>query len=126
MTRRLLIKNVKGLVQVETETRLRKRSGAEMKNLPILEDAWLALEEDRIMGFGRMEDWEGISDWNGLEVIDATGKFVLPCWNDPHTHIFDRRDQATFKAQLGKQVVKDCYGSCFPVCSGYTHQFQFG
>lgn len=87
MTRRLLIKNIKGLVQVETETRLRKRSGAEMKNLPILEDAWLALEEDRIMGFGRMEDWDGISDWNGLEVIDATGKFVLPCWNDPHTHI---------------------------------------
>jgi imidazolonepropionase len=87
MTRRLLIKNIKGLVQVETETRLRKRSGAEMKNLPMLEDAWLALEEDRITGFGSMEDWDGISDWNGLEVIDATGKFVLPCWNDPHTHI---------------------------------------
>jgi imidazolonepropionase len=87
MARRLLIKNIKGLVQVETETRLRKRSGADMKNLPVLEDAWLALEEDRIVGLGTMDSWNGISDWNGLEVIDATGKFVFPCWNDPHTHI---------------------------------------
>ena len=87
MAKRILIKNIKGLVQFETEKQLIKRSGEQMKHLPVLEGAWLCLEDDKISGFGTMEDWGGISDWNGLEVIDAAGKFVFPCWNDPHTHI---------------------------------------
>lgn len=87
MAKRLLLKNIKGLVQVESDSRIRRRCGKEMQNLPVLEDAWLAMENDTIVGFGTMEEWEGISDWNGLEVIDVSGKYVFPCWNDPHTHI---------------------------------------
>jgi imidazolonepropionase len=83
---KLLIKNIKSLVQVEENVRL-KVSGADMKKLPCLENAWLAIEEDKIVDFGSMENFPGISDWSNLKVIDATDKLVLPCWCDSHTHI---------------------------------------
>ena len=34
-----------------------------------------------------MADWPGVTDWNDLTVIDATGRLVLPGWCDPHTHV---------------------------------------
>ena len=83
---KVLIKNIKQLVGIEEAPQL-KRSGATMKTLPCLENAWLALENDTIAGFGSMDDWEGISDWTGLTVIDASDKLVLPCYCDSHTHL---------------------------------------
>jgi imidazolonepropionase len=83
---RILIKNIKTLVQVE-ETPRAKVAGADMKQLPCLHDAWLAIEDDKIADFGSMDDFPGISDWTGLRVIDATDKIVFPCWVDSHTHI---------------------------------------
>ncbi len=83
---KILIKNIKQLVQVEESPKL-KVAGNEMKNLPCLDDAWLAIENDKIVGFGKMQDWEGITDWTDLTIIDATDKLVLPCWCDSHTHI---------------------------------------
>lgn len=83
---KLLIKNIKSLVQVEEKPRV-KVAGAEMKKLPCLENAWLAIEDDKIVDFGSMENFPGISDWSNLQVIDATDKLVLPCWCDSHTHI---------------------------------------
>lgn len=83
---RILIKNIKELVQV-LEPSVKKLSGKEMASLSTIKDAWLAIEDDLIVGYGRMEDWEGISDWTDLEVIDATGKMVFPTWCDSHTHL---------------------------------------
>ena len=83
---KILIKNIKQLVQVEEIPHL-KVAGKDMKNLPCIDDAWLAIENDKIVGFGKMNDWEGITDWSNLTVIDATDKLVFPCWCDSHTHI---------------------------------------
>jgi imidazolonepropionase len=83
---KILIKNIKSLVQVR-ETAHTIVSGANMRLLPCLADAWLAIEDGLITGFGPMDEWEGISDWTGLEVIDATNKLVMPSWCDSHTHI---------------------------------------
>jgi imidazolonepropionase len=83
---KILIKNIKQLVQTEEEPRL-KIAGKDMKNLPCINDAWLAIEDDKIAGFGKMDDWEGIADWSNLTVIDASDKLVFPCWCDSHTHI---------------------------------------
>ena len=83
---KLLIKNIKNLVQVEENPRI-KVAGTDMKTLPCIEDAWLAIEEDKIIDFGKMEDFPGIVDWSGLQVIDATGKLVFPSWCDSHSHI---------------------------------------
>ena len=83
---KVLIKNIKSLVQVEEEPRL-KVPGKNMKTLPCIDNAWLAIEEDKIVGFGRMDDWEGLTDWTNLTIIDASDKLVMPCYCDSHTHI---------------------------------------
>ena len=82
---KILIKNIKGLVQFG-EDLPKVRKGAEMKQLPIMENAFLALENGVIVAYGAMEDWGGITDWRDLEVIDAEGKYVLPAFCDSHTH----------------------------------------
>ncbi|MBK7183119.1 MAG: imidazolonepropionase [Bacteroidetes bacterium] len=83
---KILIKNIKSLVQVE-ETPSLKIEGKAMKNLACIEDAWLAIEDDKIVGFGKMDDWEGITDWSNLTIIDASDKIVMPSYCDSHTHI---------------------------------------
>jgi imidazolonepropionase len=83
---KLLIKNIRFLAGVYTDNPGVVR-GRDMQHLPVLEDAWLAVEDGRIADWGAMSDWPGINDWRGLEVMDATGRAVLPCWADSHTHI---------------------------------------
>lgn len=83
---RLLIKNIKELIQVE-ETPKAKVSGKEMGVLPTVKNAWLAIEDDLIIAYGEMKDWGGITDWTDLEVIDAEGRMVIPAFCDSHTHI---------------------------------------
>jgi len=83
---RILIKNIKELVQVDDGTRL-KVAGQAMAELPTLKDAWLSIEDGKIKDFGSMSDWSGVDDWSDLEVIDATNKLILPAWCDSHTHL---------------------------------------
>lgn len=83
---KLLLKNIKGLVQVR-ETGDQVIKGKEMNNLPVLYNAYLAIENGLIVDYGSMEDWGGINDWRDLEIIDCDGKFVLPSWIDSHTHL---------------------------------------
>ena len=86
MNTRLLIKNIKSLVQVRQPNCL-KVSGAEMKELPCIENAWMAVDDGMIADYGSMDDFPGIEDWKGLEIIDCEGKLILPCYADSHTHI---------------------------------------
>jgi imidazolonepropionase len=83
---KLLIKNIKTLVQVR-EAGILKVSGAEMKELPCIENAWLAVDNGLIADYGSMDDFPGIEDWKGLEIIDCEGKIIMPCYADSHTHI---------------------------------------
>jgi imidazolonepropionase len=83
--RRLLIKNAKALLGTHAADVLRV-AGSDMAVLPAIEDGWLLAEDGVIRDMGTMDTWPGISDWNGLEVIDATDRYVLPGWCDPHTH----------------------------------------
>ncbi|WP_297332577.1 imidazolonepropionase [Flavobacterium sp.] len=80
---KILIKNIKELLQIR-EPEVHKVSGAEMANLPKIENAWLLIEENVIADFGKMDTMPQI---NADTVIDATGKTVLPAWCDSHTHI---------------------------------------
>src|SRR5687768_3604408 len=83
---KLLLKNIKSLVGVY-ENAPQKLKGRDMKHLPCLENAWVACDNGRIADFGSMEDFPGITDWKDLNVIDCSGKVVLPCFADSHTHI---------------------------------------
>ena len=82
---KILIKNIKGLVQAGENFPVMKQ-GKEMADLPIIENAFLALEDGVVVEYGSMEEWGGIADWRDLEIIDAEGKFVLPAFCDAHTH----------------------------------------
>jgi imidazolonepropionase len=89
---KILIKNIKGLVQVGEEQGTIKK-GREMYDLPILNNAYLAIEDGIIVDYGSMEEWGGILDWRDLEIIDAEGKFVLPSFCDSHTHLVFARSR---------------------------------
>lgn len=83
---KILIKNIKGLVQYG-ENLPEKISGKAMQELPVLENAYLAIEDNVIVDYGSMEEWGGIADWRDLEIIDAEGRYVLPAFCDSHTHL---------------------------------------
>lgn len=79
----LLIKNIKYLLQINRDNKI-KICGHEMKFLPLIENAFLYAENERIVSYGSMLDFKGIK---ANTIIDAKGKIVLPCWVDSHTHI---------------------------------------
>lgn len=83
MTCDILIKNIKGLVQVREET-LQPVHGAAMADLPVITDAYLAISGEHIAAFGKME---ALSSLSASLVIDAGGKFVFPSFVDSHTHL---------------------------------------
>ena len=93
----IFIKNIKGLVQVGEEFPERI-GGADAGKLPIIENAFLALENGcKVVAYGSMEDWDGIDDWRNLEVIDAEGCYVLPAFCDAHSHaVFAKTRAAEF------------------------------
>ena len=82
---KVLIKNIKGLVQCGEDLPIIRR-GSEMRELPVIQNAFLAMEDGEIVAYGPMSEWGGLTDWRDLEVIDADGKFVLPAFCDSHTH----------------------------------------
>ena len=78
-----LIKNIQELLQVR-ETSISKVSGADMAILPTLKNAFLVIKDNLIADFGLMEN---LPEIDADEVVDATGRVVLPSWCDSHTHI---------------------------------------
>lgn len=82
---RTLIKNIKTLVGVGSEGKLRLQ-GAEMAQLGTIDDAWLLVDGERISSFGEMRCLDEVTACADL-VVDAQGGMVLPSWCDPHTHI---------------------------------------
>ncbi len=82
---RTLISNISQLHQTYTEAAPFKISGKDMATVPHISDAWLLIENKKIHSFGSMASFP--ADTNADEVIDATGRMVLPAWCDSHTHL---------------------------------------
>ena len=78
-----LFVHIKELLQIREKDTL-KVSGAAMKVLPTLKEAYLLVEDDMIVDFGEMA---ALPDVQAAQRIDCTGKIVLPTWCDSHTHI---------------------------------------
>ncbi|MDP5158174.1 MAG: imidazolonepropionase [Flaviramulus sp.] len=78
-----LFKNIKELIQVRNKP-VTFLSGKDMNKLPTIKNAFLVIKDGLISDFGTMEN---CPKHNFSEVIDATGKMILPSWCDSHTHI---------------------------------------
>ena len=75
--------NIKKLLQVRSSKEV-CISGNAMSDLPFIDNAYLITEDDIILDYGKMED---LNNLNADEIIDASGKFILPTFCDSHTHI---------------------------------------
>lgn len=73
------IKNIYGIL----DPSIQKLSGKEMAHCQTLNDAYLQVENGRIISWGKMQDWRE----NSGEIIDVKNKSLLPCYVDSHTHI---------------------------------------
>jgi imidazolonepropionase len=100
--RKQFIKNIKGLVQAGEELPAVLR-GQQMNQLALIENAYLALEDNEVIAYGPMNEWPGITDWRDVEVIDATNCYVLPAFIDSHTH-------TVFAASREEEFVDRIYG----------------
>ena len=80
----LLIYNI-GMVVQARENPPVFVAGKAMSYLPVVEDAWLLIEDDIIAGYGPMAlKPDSVA---GMKMIDASGGFVFPSFCDSHTHI---------------------------------------
>jgi imidazolonepropionase len=80
-----ILKHIKQLVNVRADTG--PLYGKQLANLPVIEDAYLITEGEEIAAFGKMSALK--NDQTGLprDQLDCSGRLVLPCWCDSHTHI---------------------------------------
>ena len=80
---KLLFKHIKELVQVR-DTPVRFISGDDMKVLPTIKNAYLLVEDGIISSYGSMSN---CPSEDGCDIVDATGRLILPTWCDSHTHL---------------------------------------
>ena len=74
--------NIKELFQVrEHNNGILK--GSEMKELPSVKNAYLLIQNDRIIDYGPMAN--APTDYD--EQVDVSGKMIMPCYIDSHAHI---------------------------------------
>lgn len=78
-----LFTNIKELIQIR-EAGITKVSGSEMAVLPTIQNSFLVIENDLIIDFGAMDDLPEINPDN---IVDVSGKMILPTWCDSHTHL---------------------------------------
>lgn len=77
--------NIAKLVNVSISNKLVR--GADLAELPILEDAFLLIKDGIITDFGAMFELEINIPKLPKNIIDVNGQFILPCWCDSHTHL---------------------------------------
>ena len=104
---KILIKNIKGLVQAGEDIPL-IRKGKDMQELPIVKNAFLYLEDNEVIAYGKMDDWKEIGSSSDIEIIDAEGCFVLPAFCDSHTHtVFAKTREEEFVDRIHGMSYED-------------------
>ena len=77
-----LIINIKELAQIR-DVKTSFVSASQMNEIPSLKNAFLLIENGLISDFGKMSN---IPKGKHFEIIDASGRTILPAWCDSHTH----------------------------------------
>ena len=80
-----LITNIHQLVNVRSERKLLR--GKELAEMPVIENAYLLVEDGLIKEYGDMQAIAGRELSLSNNLFDARGASVLPTWCDSHTHL---------------------------------------
>jgi imidazolonepropionase len=99
----ILIKNIKGLVQVREKTSGPLR-GKDMGNLPVLSNAFLIINDGKLVDYGTTDQLP--LDVTARQTLNATGRFVFPSFVDSHTHL-------VFAASREEEFVMKIKGSTY-------------
>jgi imidazolonepropionase len=86
----ILFTHIKELLQTRPKSEV-KVVGDAMKTLPHIKNAFLRIQGDTILDFGAMADLV-IQETD--EVIDVTGRIILPTWCDSHSHVVYAGDRS--------------------------------
>ena len=86
----ILFTQIKELLQTRPKSEV-KVVGDAMKTLPHIKNAFLRIQGDTILNFGAMADLV-IQETD--EVIDVTGRIILPTWCDSHSHVVYAGDRS--------------------------------
>ncbi|WP_207493343.1 imidazolonepropionase [Aridibaculum aurantiacum] len=94
-----ILTNITSLVNVREENVLLR--GAALSELPVINNAYLVIEDGVIADYGVMDDLIH-TPWSFTESYDASGSFVMPAWCDSHTHLVfagSREEEFVYKLQ---------------------------
>jgi imidazolonepropionase len=80
----MLITNIRQLVNTREENQLLR--GRALAQLPVMENAWILIDNGIIGAYGQMDGLELMANKPSV-IIDAEDAMVLPCWCDSHTHL---------------------------------------
>ena len=99
MHSKILFINIAKLVNVREQNKLVR--GNDLAKLPIIDDAFLLIEDGIIVEFGAMLELEIKVAQLPKNIIDVSGQFILPSWCDSHTHlVFAGSRENEFVAKL--------------------------
>jgi imidazolonepropionase len=85
--------NIKELVQVRPPS-LTPLTGIEFQNVPSIPNAFLVIEDNTVIDFGNMDSFDKAL-YHAHDLIDMSGRFVLPAFCDSHTHAVFARPRET-------------------------------
>ena len=86
----ILFTHIKELLQTRPKSEV-KVVGDAMKTLPHIKNAFLRIQGDTILDFGAMAD---LVVQETDEVIDVSGRIILPTWCDSHSHVVYAGDRS--------------------------------
>jgi imidazolonepropionase len=89
---RALFKDIKGLVGCY-ENSPNFVAGENMKNFPVLKNAWMEVVGEKIIGFGSMSTCPKVPSGKA-QIISCTNRYIIPSWCDSHSHLVYANDRA--------------------------------
>jgi len=81
----VLVKNISQLITVKSDGKAKK--GIDMQNVGLVENGWIAISGDKIVGVGNGNIPSGFEIKDQTLIVDGRGKTVTPGLVDPHTHL---------------------------------------
>ncbi|GAA0872373.1 imidazolonepropionase [Gangjinia marincola] len=79
---KVLFKHIKQLVGIDVGRAF--VAGAQMNELNTIENAFILVEDEIIIDYGKMEE---CMHQESDEIVDCRGSIVVPAWCDSHTHL---------------------------------------